>query len=73
MKYLQVCAEYQRSTGVLLNADVNGALNIIRKVSGDSPVKEIISSGRVNRPVTAYLCGNKLNVKGSYSSSPILA
>jgi len=64
---------FQSSTGVLLNADVNGALNIIRKVSGDSPVKEIISSGRVNRPVTAYLCGNKLNVKGSYSSSPILA
>ena len=64
---------FQSSTGVLLNADVNGALNIIRKVSGDSPVKEIISSGLVNRPVTTYLCGDKLNVKGSYSSSPILA
>ena len=64
---------FQSSTGVLLNADVNGALNIIRKVSGDSQVTEIISSGLVNRPVTAYLCGNKLNLKGSYSSSPILA
>lgn len=64
---------FQSSTGILLNADVNGALNIIRKVSGDSPVKEIISSGRVNRPVTAYLCGNKLNCTSNYSTSPILA
>ena len=64
---------FQSSTGVLLNADVNGALNIIRKVSGDSPVKEIISSGLVNRPVTVYLCGNKLNCVSSYSASPILA
>ena len=64
---------FQSSMGILLNADVNGALNIIRKVSGDSQVNEIISSGLVNRPVTVYLCGNKLNVKGSYSSSPILA
>ena len=64
---------FQSSTGVLLNADVNGALNILRKVSGDSPVKEIISSGLVNRPVTVYLCGNKLNCVSSYSASPILA
>ena len=64
---------FQSSTGVLLNADVNGSLNIIRKVSGDSPVKEIISSGLVNRPVTVYLCGNKLNCVSSYSASPILA
>lgn len=64
---------FQSYTGTLINADVNGALNIIRKVSGDSPVKEIISSGRVNRPVTTYLCGNKLNCMSSYSASPTLA
>jgi len=34
-----------------MNADVNGALNILRKVAGDSPVREIVGSGRVNRPV----------------------
>jgi len=42
---------YQSSTGVLINADVNGALNILRKVAGDSPVREIAGSGRVTRPV----------------------
>ena len=41
---------YQSITGVLINADVNGALNILRNVAGDSPAKEIISSGLVNRP-----------------------
>jgi len=42
-------------TGNMINADVNGALNILRKVSGDSPVKEIISSGRVFRPVSCQM------------------
>ena len=41
---------YQSITGTLVNADVNGALNILRNVAGDSPAKEIISSGLVNRP-----------------------
>jgi putative transposase len=41
---------YQSSTGVLLNADVNGSLNIMRKVASDSLVKEIVGSGLVNRP-----------------------
>jgi len=41
---------YKSITGVVLNADVNGALNILRNVAGDSPAKEIISSGLVNRP-----------------------
>jgi len=41
---------YKSITGVLLNADINGALNIMRKVVGDSSVKKIIDSGRVNRP-----------------------
>ncbi len=30
---------YQSSTGVLVNADVNGALNILRKVAGDSSIR----------------------------------
>ena len=41
---------YKSVTGVLINADVNGALNILRNVAGNSPAKEIISSGLVNRP-----------------------
>jgi len=46
---------FQSSAGVLINADVNGALNILRKVAGDSPVGEIAGSGRVNRPVRVRL------------------
>ena len=41
---------YKSITGVLLNADINGALNIMRKVVSDSHVKGIIDSGLVNRP-----------------------
>ncbi len=46
---------YQSSTGVLINADVNGALNILRKVAGDSSIKGIAGSGRVNWPVRVRL------------------
>ena len=43
---------YQSSTGRLINADANGALNIIRKVVGDSEyVTRIIGSGRLFRPI----------------------
>lgn len=48
---------YQSITGVLINADVNAALNHLRNIAGDSLVREIIGRGRVNRPVriqTAY-------------------
>jgi putative transposase len=41
---------YKSYTGQLINADVNGALNILRKVVGDSPIPEIINRGLVNRP-----------------------
>jgi IS605 OrfB family transposase len=41
---------YKSSTGQLINADINGALNILRKVVGDSPVKGITDRGLVNRP-----------------------
>jgi len=46
---------FQSSTGKLLNADVNGAIGIARKVVGDSAVKQIIDSGLAFNPV-------KLNV-----------
>ena len=40
---------------IVINADVNGALNILRKVAGDSSVRAIAGSGRVNRPVRVRL------------------
>ena len=42
---------YKSSTGQLINADINGAINILRKVVGDSPIPGIINRGLVNRPV----------------------
>jgi IS605 OrfB family transposase len=42
---------YRSALGTLINADVNGALNHLRKVAGDSVIPRIIGSGRVNRPV----------------------
>ena len=36
---------------LVLNADVNGAINILRKVAQESSIKGILSSGLVNRPV----------------------
>ena len=51
---------FQSSVEKLVNADVNGALNIMRKVVGDSYVSRIIDSGRLFRPVkfnNLYLLG----------------
>ena len=42
---------YQSAPGTLINADVNGALNHLRKIAGDSVIPRIIGRGRVNRPV----------------------
>jgi IS605 OrfB family transposase len=41
---------YKSIKGQLLNADINGAINILRKVAGDSVLEQIISRGLVNRP-----------------------
>lgn len=42
---------FQSSVGKLINADVNGALNILRKVVGDSEIiSKIINSGWLFRP-----------------------
>ena len=42
---------FQSSTGKLLNADVNGALGILRKVVGDSEIFQIINRGLLFNPV----------------------
>ena len=42
---------FQSSIGKLIDADVNGAINILRKIAGDSLVKGILSNGLVNSPV----------------------
>lgn len=42
---------FQSSVGKLINADVNGALNIMRKVVGDSYASKIIDSGQLFRPI----------------------
>ncbi len=42
---------FQSSIGKLLNADINGAIGIGRKVFGDSYVKEIINSGFAFNPI----------------------
>ncbi len=44
---LYVC----KKCGNVLNADINGAINILLKVAGESAIKQIISSGCVNHPV----------------------
>ena len=42
---------FQSSVNKLLNADINGAIGIGRKVFGDSFVKTIIDSGLAFNPV----------------------
>jgi len=44
---------FKSGSGKVINADVNGALNILRKVSDES--EKIISSGRVYRPVSCQV------------------
>ncbi|MCK0515052.1 hypothetical protein MXE38_09395, partial [Anaerobiospirillum sp. NML120448] len=38
---------YKAKNGALLNADVNGSINIIRKAFGDDPVKGILKCGSI--------------------------
>ena len=42
---------FQSKVGKLINADVNGALNILRKVIGDSFAQKIIDRGLLFRPI----------------------
>lgn len=49
---------YQSSLGKLINADVNGALNIMRKVVGDSVyIRQIINSGWLFQPIRVNIQG----------------
>jgi IS605 OrfB family transposase len=52
---------YKSITGHVFNADINGAMNQIRKVAGDAPIREIASSGRFNRPVRIRLAYEPTN------------
>lgn len=47
---------YQSSIGKLLHADINGAINILRKVIGDGFVKNLIDSGCVFQPTCWQPC-----------------
>ena len=42
---------FQSSIEKLINADVNGALGILRKVVNDSVIKQIIDSGLLFNPI----------------------
>ncbi len=42
---------YKTASGRLVNADVNGALNILRKEIGDSWVSSLFDKGRMDRPI----------------------
>jgi IS605 OrfB family transposase len=52
---------YKSITGHLFNADVNAAMNHIRKVAGDAPIQEIVSRGLFNRPVRIRLAFEQAN------------
>ncbi len=57
---------FQSSVGKLINADVNGALNILRKsVACDSLIQEIASRGLVFQPVRVHIHPYKPSHKGS--------
>jgi IS605 OrfB family transposase len=43
---------FQSNVGKVINADINGAINIARKVIDDSLVKKIVNSGLVFNPKT---------------------
>ena len=51
---------FRSSTGRLINADQNGALNIMRKVVGDSYVREIVDSGHSLCPVRYHTPFNRV-------------
>src|SRR5574344_188122 len=45
---------YKSSCGKLLNADINGAVNIVRKVIGDEAITPLINSGCLCQPRKIY-------------------
>jgi len=57
---------FQSNIGKLINADVNGALNILRKsVACDSLIQEITGRGLVFQPVRVYPLALQSSQKGS--------
>jgi len=46
---------YQSSIGKLINADINGAINILRKVIGDGFVKNLANKGLIFNPEVIVL------------------
>lgn len=58
---------FQSSVGKLINADVNGALNIMRKVVGDSceSIRRIIDRGLLFNPVRITNVFYKMNISGN--------
>ena len=46
---------------------MDGALNILRKVAGDSPIREIVGSDSVIRPVRVRLSKRKVESISSES------
>ena len=57
---------FASAVGKVINADVNGALNILRKVVDESVVKQIINSGLGFRPFRLAISFNLLpgTIKG---------
>jgi transposase len=52
---------FRTSLGILINADVNGALNILRKVIGDTFLKPFVEKVKLYKvarliPSSGYLC-----------------
>lgn len=62
---------FQSSVGKLINADVNGALNILRKVIGDSYVSRIINSGCLFQPVRVNVYKSMFKLTNKFSFKEI--
>jgi putative transposase len=67
---------FKSAIGKLINADINGALNIMRKVVGDSRAIEIINRGLLFNPIkirnlyninSNFLLRNLINFRTSYT------
>jgi len=66
---LYVC----RKCGSVLNADINGALNILKKVAGKSIVRRILGSGCVNQPVKVRVVDFRSNHQTPYEAPSVRA
>jgi putative transposase len=60
---------YRTSTGQLVNADVNGALNILRKEIGNGFVQALADEGAVLRPMRVDVKYKKPALEGKYPAT----